>query len=58
MVPWPTFLDERRRTIPPRQLAKGAYRLRIHALDPGFILDRIDVRLDGAPDCYGAPPVS
>ncbi|MCW4462901.1 glycosyl hydrolase 115 family protein [Sphingomonas sp. BT-65] len=45
------------RTIPIRQLAKGAHRLRIHALDPGFILDRIDVRLDGAPDYYGAPPV-
>ncbi|WP_423607017.1 glycosyl hydrolase 115 family protein [Sphingomonas sp. MS122] len=45
------------RTIPVRQLAKGAHRLRIHALDPGFILDRIDVRLDEAPDYYGAPPV-
>ena len=38
------------------QLARGAHRLRIYALDPGFILDRIDVRLDGAPDYYGAPP--
>lgn len=45
------------RTIPLSQLAKGAHRLRIHALDPGFILDRIDMRLDGAPDYYGAPPV-
>ncbi|WP_343519737.1 glycosyl hydrolase 115 family protein [Sphingomonas sp.] len=45
------------RAIPVRQLAKGAHRLRIHALDPGFILDRIDVRLDGAPDYYGAPPI-
>lgn len=45
------------RSIPLRQLAKGAHRLRIHALDPGFILDRIDVRLDGAPDYYGAPPI-
>lgn len=45
------------RTIPVRQLAKGAHRLRVYALDPGFILDRIDVRLDGAPDYYGAPPV-
>ena len=38
------------------QLARGAHRLRIYALDPGFILDRIDVRLNGAPDYYGAPP--
>ncbi|WP_447726101.1 glycosyl hydrolase 115 family protein [Sphingomonas koreensis] len=45
------------RTIPLRQLAKGAHRLRVYALDPGFILDRIDVRLDGAPDYYGAPPI-
>lgn len=45
------------RAIPLHRLAKGAHRLRIHALDPGFILDRIDVRLDGAPDYYGAPPI-
>jgi hypothetical protein len=45
------------RTIQLHQLAKGAHRLRIYALDPGFILDRIDVRLDGAPDYYGAPPI-
>ena len=44
------------RTIRLRQLAKGSRRLRVYALDPGFILDRIDVRLDGAPDYYGAPP--
>ncbi|HEY0623241.1 glycosyl hydrolase 115 family protein [Sphingomonas sp.] len=45
------------RSIQLRQFAQGAHRLRIHALDPGFILDRIDVRLDGAPDYYGAPPI-
>jgi hypothetical protein len=45
------------RSIPLRQLAKGAHRLRVYALDPGFILDRIDVRLDGAPDYYGRPPI-
>jgi hypothetical protein len=45
------------RSIPLRQLPSGAHRLRIHALDPGFILDRIDVRLDGGPDYYGAPPI-
>lgn len=45
------------RSILLRQLAKGAHRVRVYALDPGFILDRIDVRLDGAPDYYGAPPI-
>jgi hypothetical protein len=45
------------RGIPIAQLAAGAHRLRIHALDPGFLLDRIDLRLDGAPDRYGAPPI-
>jgi hypothetical protein len=45
------------RTIRVSQLAKGKHQLKIYALDPGLILDRIDVRLDGAPDFYGAPPV-
>lgn len=49
-------MAQRRIAIP--RLAKGAHRLQIRALDPGFLLDRIDVRLDGAPDIYGAPPVS
>jgi hypothetical protein len=44
------------RSIRLSQLTQGAHRLRVYALDPGFILDRIDVRLDGAPDYYGAPP--
>ena len=39
------------------QLTAGAHRLEIHAMDPGFILDRIDVVLDGAPTYYGAPPL-
>ena len=39
------------------QLPAGAHRIDLEALDPGFLLDRIDVRLDGAPDYYGAPPV-
>lgn len=34
------------------QLSPGQHRLRVYALDPGFLLDR----LDGAPDLYGAPP--
>jgi hypothetical protein len=45
------------RTIRVSQLAKGKHRLKVYALDPGLVLDRIDVRLDGAPDFYGAPPV-
>ncbi|MDF0542301.1 glycosyl hydrolase 115 family protein [Sphingobium sp. H39-3-25] len=48
-------MAQRRSTI--QQLAKGKHSLKIHALDPGFLLDRIDVRLDGAPDPYGAPPI-
>ena len=45
------------RTVGISQLAKGKHRLRVFAMDPGFILDRIDVRLDRAPDFYGAPPL-
>jgi hypothetical protein len=41
------------RTIPLRRMPAGPHRLEIYALDPGFILDRIDIRLDGAPDYYG-----
>ncbi|MBD8548559.1 glycosyl hydrolase 115 family protein [Sphingomonas sp. CFBP 8760] len=36
-------------------LAPGRHHLRLYALDPGFLLDRIDLRLEGAPDHYGAP---
>jgi hypothetical protein len=39
------------------QLRKGKHELNVYALDPGLVLDRIDVRLDGAPDYYGAPPL-
>jgi hypothetical protein len=28
----------------------------VYALDPGVVLDRIDVVLDGAPRYYGMPP--
>jgi len=38
------------------RLAAGAHRVQLYALDPGFLLDRIDIRLDGAPDYYGSPP--
>ena len=45
------------RTVQRPQLAAGAHTVRVYALDPGFILDRIDIAPDGAPDYYGAPPV-
>lgn len=45
------------RTISLRQLPKGTHSLKVYALDPGLLLDRIDVRLDNAVDDYGAPPV-
>ena len=38
------------------QLGKGAHRIRLYAMDPGFVLDRIDIVPDDAPDYYGAPP--
>lgn len=44
------------RSIALPRLAGGPHRIRLYALDPGFLLDRIDVRLDGAPDYYAAPP--
>jgi hypothetical protein len=43
------------RTIPLSQFPGGKHRLEIYAMDPGFILDRIDVALEGAPNYYGAP---
>lgn len=43
------------RVLPVSQLPGGKHRLDVYALDPGFLLDRIDVKLDGAPDTYGAP---
>lgn len=46
------------RTIAIPRLQKGRHRIRVYALDPGFLLDRIDLRLDGAADSYGAPPLS
>ena len=42
------------RTIPFKMLAPGSHELKIYALDPGVILDRIEVDLDGAPKHYGA----
>lgn len=45
------------RTTSVARLAPGKHRLRVYALDPGVVLDRIDVVLDGAPNYYGMPPV-
>ena len=44
------------RNVPLTRLPPGAHTLEVYPLDPGFILDRVDIRLDGAPDYYGAPP--
>jgi hypothetical protein len=44
------------RTSTVTQLRPGTHTLRVYALDPGVVLDRIDVVLDGAPDYYGMPP--
>lgn len=38
------------------RLKPGAHTLRVYALDPGVVLDRIDVVMDGAPSYYGMPP--
>ncbi len=44
------------RTIDGLQLKAGLHTLRVVPLDPGFVLDRIDVVFDGAPRYYGKPP--
>lgn len=44
------------RTIALPRLEPGTHTLRVYALDPGVVLDRIDVVLDGAPHYYGMPP--
>lgn len=44
------------RTLYYPRMAQGDHRIRVYALDPGFILDRIDIVPDGAPAYYGAPP--
>ncbi|MEO6525448.1 MAG: glycosyl hydrolase 115 family protein [Gemmatimonadaceae bacterium] len=42
------------RTLSFKLLAPGLHELKIHALDAGVVLDRIDIQLDGAPKRYGA----
>ena len=44
------------RTLSRPQLAAGPHRLQLYAMDPGFLLDRIDILPAGSPDYYGAPP--
>ncbi|MET0980538.1 MAG: glycosyl hydrolase 115 family protein [Telluria sp.] len=44
------------RTTSVAQMKPGVHRLRVYALDPGVVLDRIDVVMDGAPHYYGMPP--
>jgi hypothetical protein len=46
------------RSIHVRRLAAGAHELRLYALDPGLVLDRIEVELDGAVRRYGAIPLN
>ncbi len=46
------------RSIDVRRLAAGAHELRLYALDPGLVLDRIEVELDGAVRRYGAIPLN
>jgi hypothetical protein len=43
------------RTAALARLRPGRHTLKVYALDPGVVLDRIDVVLDGAPELYGAP---
>ncbi|MEO7496714.1 MAG: glycosyl hydrolase 115 family protein [Massilia sp.] len=45
-----------KRSIALAQLAAGRHTLQVYALDPGFILDRIEVASEGAPTYYGAAP--
>jgi hypothetical protein len=42
------------RTIPFKMLNPGSHELKVYALDPGVMIDRIEVDLDGYPKHYGA----
>lgn len=46
------------RSLPSQKFAPGRHRLRLYAMDPGFILDRVDIVPDGAPRYYGATPTA
>jgi hypothetical protein len=43
------------RTAELRTLAPGRHTLKVVALDPGVVLDRIEISFDGAPQYYGKP---
>ncbi|RZT08215.1 Glycosyl hydrolase family 115 [Duganella sp. CF402] len=43
------------RSVSLPEIKVGAHKLHIYALDPGVILDRVEVRFDGAPQYYGKP---
>lgn len=43
------------RTLSLENVAAGRHVLRVRALDPGFILDRLELAFDGAPQFYGRP---
>ena len=42
------------RTIPLKMLYPGSHELKVYAIDPGVMIDRIEVDLDGATKHYGA----
>ena len=42
------------RSLSFKVMQPGSHELRIYALDPGVLLDRIEINLDGAPKHYGA----
>jgi hypothetical protein len=46
------------RDIAVPMLAAGRHSLKIYALDPGVILDRVEIDLDGAPAHYGPAPTA
>ena len=44
------------RSLPPQPFTPGKHRLRLYAMDPGFMLDRVDIVPEGAPRYYGVAP--
>jgi hypothetical protein len=43
-------------TVPGLKLKPGAHTLTVYALDPGLILDRMEIVFDEAPRSYGPIP--
>ena len=46
------------RAIPLKSLAPGKHQIKVVALDPGLLLDHIEIDLDGATAHYGAAPAT